>query len=166
METPKPASIGDHPTGFDPSGNGAANYAATGAGVADASKAQAAAAWRNPETIGHYRILRLLGEGGMGSVYLAEQENPHRVVALKVIKPGFVNAELLRRFEQEAHALGRLQHPGIAQIYEAGTADSGYGPQPYFAMEFVAGLTLGEFVEQRQLNLRAAWNSSRRSAMR
>ena len=75
----------------------------------------------------------------MGSVYLAEQENPHRVVALKVIKPGFVNAEILRRFEQEAQALGRLQHPGIAQIYEAGTADSGFGPQPYFAMEFIAG---------------------------
>src|SRR5271163_1156831 len=62
---------------------------------------------RYPEKIGHYRIFRLLGEGGMGSVYLAEQENPHRIVALKVIKPGFVSADLLRRFEQEAHALGR-----------------------------------------------------------
>ena len=75
----------------------------------------------------------------MGCVYLAKQENPSRIVALKVIKPGFVNAELLRRFEQEADALGRLQHPGIAQIYEAGTADSGFGPQLYFAMEFIEG---------------------------
>lgn len=91
---------------------------------------------------------------GMGSVYQAEQENPHRIVALKVIKPGFVNGELLHRFEQEAHALGRLQHPGIAQIYEAGTADSGFGPQPYFAMEFIEGRTLIEFAEQRHLNLR------------
>jgi non-specific serine/threonine protein kinase/serine/threonine-protein kinase len=91
----------------------------------------------------------------MGSVYLAEQENPHRVVALKVIKLGFVSAEVLRRFEQEAHALGRLQHPGIAQIYEAGTADNGFGPQPYFAMEYIEGRTLIEFAEERHLNLRA-----------
>jgi tetratricopeptide (TPR) repeat protein len=97
----------------------------------------------------------LLGEGGMGSVYLAEQENPHRVVALKVIKPGFVTAEVLRRFEQEAHALGRLQHPGIAHIHEAGTADSGFGPQPYFAMEFIEGQALLEFAKARHLNLRA-----------
>jgi serine/threonine protein kinase len=61
----------------------------------------------------------------------------------------------MRRFEQEAHALGRLQHPGIAQIYEAGTADSGSGPQPYFAMEFVAGWGLIEYAGQQRLNLRA-----------
>src|SRR5580693_9481636 len=75
-----------------------------------------------PAVIGHYRIIRLLGEGGMGAVYEAEQETPRRTVALKIIKPGFGSAAHLRRFEQEAHALGRLQHPGIAQIYEAGTA--------------------------------------------
>jgi serine/threonine protein kinase/Tfp pilus assembly protein PilF len=91
----------------------------------------------------------------MGYVYLAEQENPHRVVALKVIRQGFVNAQFLRRFEQEAHALGRLQHPGIAQIYEAGTADSGFGAQPYFAMEFIAGQPLIEFAQQHHLSLRA-----------
>jgi serine/threonine protein kinase len=105
--------------------------------------------------IGDYHILRLLGEGGMGSVYLAEQDKPHRTVALKVIKPGFVSAELLRRFEREADALGRLQHRGIAQIYEAGTADSGFGAQPYFAMEFIAGQTLIEYVEANHLNVRA-----------
>jgi eukaryotic-like serine/threonine-protein kinase len=110
---------------------------------------------RYPEKIGHYRILHLLGEGGMGSVYLAEQENPHRIVALKVIKPGFVSADLLRRFEQEGNALGRLQHPGIAQIYEAGMADSGFGPQPYFAMEYIAGQTLIEYVEEQRLDVRA-----------
>src|SRR5260370_35791032 len=87
-----------------------------------------------PPMIGRYQILRLLGEGGMGVVYEAEQEQPRRTVALKVIKPGFAGPELLRRFEQESQALGRLQHPGIAQIYEAGTADSEFGPQPYFAM--------------------------------
>src|SRR5271170_4428462 len=149
METQKPESIDSNRTRLDSAANGADpnRTIAEGDGVGGGGA-------RLPETIGHYRILRLVGEGGMGSVYLAEQENPHGIVALKVIKPGFANAEMLRRFEQEAHALGRLQHPGIAQIYEAGTADTGFGPQPYFAMEFVAGLTLGDFVEQRQLNLR------------
>src|ERR1700757_3178955 len=89
--------------------------------------------------IGAYRILGVLGEGGMGIVYRAEQQNPQRIVALKVIRLGVASAEHLRRFEQEAKLLGRLQHPGIAQIYEAGTANSGGGDQPYFAMEFIDG---------------------------
>ena len=104
--------------------------------------------------IGRYRIVRLIGEGGMGSVYLAEQDNPHRVVALKVIKSGYVNVEFLRRFEREGEVLGRLHHPGIAQIYETGTADSGSGPQPYFAMEYIEGCSLLEFVSRRHLNLK------------
>jgi serine/threonine protein kinase len=87
-----------------------------------------------PTMFGRYRILTLIGQGGMGAVYEAEQERPRRTVALKVIKPGLATPESLRRFEQEAQALGRLQHPGIAQIYEAGTADAGHGSQPYFAM--------------------------------
>jgi tetratricopeptide (TPR) repeat protein/predicted Ser/Thr protein kinase len=107
-----------------------------------------------PAAIGRYRILRLLGEGGMGVVYEAEQEQPRRTVALKVIKPGLASPELLRRFEQESQALGRLQHPGIAQIYEAGTADSGYGPQPYFAMEFIRGESLLEYAKAHELNTR------------
>jgi hypothetical protein len=61
---------------------------------------------------------------------------------------------LLRRFEQESQALGRLQHPGIAQIYEAGTADTGFGPQPYFAMEFIRGKTLADYVETHRLSTR------------
>ncbi|HVN20187.1 MAG TPA: protein kinase [Dongiaceae bacterium] len=73
-----------------------------------------------PANIGHYRIIRLLGEGGMGAVYEAEQDRPRRRVALKVIKSAWASPELLRRFEQEFQTLGRLHHPGIAQIYEAG----------------------------------------------
>jgi WD40 repeat protein/serine/threonine protein kinase len=102
--------------------------------------------------IGNYRIIRMIGEGGMGAVYEAEQEHPRRTVALKVIKPGLASPQLLRRFEQESQALGRLQHPGIAQIYEAGTADTGFGPQPFFAMEFIGGPSLMEYAEQRRLN--------------
>ncbi len=105
-----------------------------------ASSAAGAPARRTPETIARYRVVRLIGEGGMGAVYEAEQEQPRRTVALKVIKAGAASPALLWRFEQEAEALGRLQHPGIAQIYEAGTADTGLGPQPYFAMEFIRGL--------------------------
>src|SRR5437867_3190853 len=104
--------------------------------------------------VGQYTIQGLIGEGGMGTVYEAEQEHPRRTVALKIIKTGMTDTESLRRFEQEAQALARLQHPGIAQIYDAGMADTGFGPQPYFAMEFIRGRTIGEYVRERHLNLR------------
>jgi tetratricopeptide (TPR) repeat protein len=107
-----------------------------------------------PSQIGRYRIRRLIGEGGMGVVYEAEQDNPRRTVALKVLKAGFVSPKLLRRFDLESRALGRLQHPGIAQIHEAGTADTGIGPQPYFAMEFIEGVPVTEYAEQHGLSTR------------
>jgi eukaryotic-like serine/threonine-protein kinase len=106
------------------------------------------------KTIRRYKIIRLIGGGGMGAVYEAEQDQPRRTVALKVIKPGLASTELLRRFAQESQALGRLQHAGIAQIYEAGTADTGYGPQPYFAMEFIRGESLRDYAETHHLNTR------------
>jgi len=107
-----------------------------------------------PSTIGRYRVLRLLGEGGMGVVYEAEQEQPRRRVALKVIKPGLADPRSIRRFEHESLALGRLQHPGIAQIYEAGSAETGFGPQPYFAMEFIDGQPLLQYAEVHRLSTR------------
>lgn len=87
----------------------------------------------------------------MGAVYEAEQEFPHRTVALKVIRPGYATLDMLRRFENEAQALGRLQHPGIAQIYEAATADTPLGRQPYFAMELVEGQSLLVYCDTHQL---------------
>ena len=109
-----------------------------------------------PEAIGPYRIMGLLGVGGMGAVYEVQQARPNRTVALKVIKPGFVSPSLLKRFEREADVLGRLQHPGIAQVYEAGTAPpKGGGPEvPFFAMELVRGTTLTRFAEEKKLDLR------------
>lgn len=107
-----------------------------------------------PAAIGSYRIVRVLGEGGMGIVYEAEQEQPRRSVALKVIKPGFATPERLWRFEHESKALGRLQHPGIAQIYEASTADTGFGQQPYFAMELIRGQSLLSYADGHHLNTR------------
>jgi transcriptional regulator with AAA-type ATPase domain len=120
-----------------------------GAGASQTSSSTA----MNRTVIGRYRILRLVGEGGMGAVYEAEQDHLRRTVALKIIKPGLASPELLRRFEQESQALGRLQHPGIARIYDAGTADTGFGPQPYFAMELIRGCTLGDYVRERNLNV-------------
>ncbi len=108
-----------------------------------------------PQQIGHYLIRRKIGEGGMGVVYLAEQENPRRLVAVKVIRPGFVGRDVLKRFDLEASMLGRLQHPGIAQIYEAGTQDDESGTQPYFAMEYVQGAPLLEYARDRKLDVRS-----------
>jgi eukaryotic-like serine/threonine-protein kinase len=102
-----------------------------------------------PETIGTYRILGFIGEGSMGIVYRAEQQNPQRIVALKVIRVGIASAEHLRRFEREAELLGRLQHPGITRIYEAGTVNWGGGEQPYFAMEFIDGWPLDASMPDR-----------------
>ncbi len=106
------------------------------------------------ETIGNYRIIRVLGEGGMGTVYEAEQESPRRKVALKVIRAGIVNAQLLRRFDYEAEILGKLDHAGIATIFEAGTFDGGAGAQPFFAMEFVQGELLTQYADVRKLGTR------------
>ena len=104
--------------------------------------------------IARYRIIRILGEGGMGTVYEAEQDSPRRRVALKVVRAGLSSREMLKRFERESQALGRLQHPGIAQVYEAGTADIGRASQPYFAMEFIQGAPLKEYIAANGLDLR------------
>ena len=107
-----------------------------------------------PESIGKYRILREIGEGGMGTVYEAEQDSPRRKVALKVIKAGVVSKNLLLRFEIEAQILGKLDHPGIATIFEAGTFDEGQGQQPFFAMEFVQGQELLDYANSKKLGTR------------
>lgn len=98
-------------------------------------------------SLGPYRILRLLGEGGMGIVFEAEQEDPRRVVALKLVRGGaFLDDSRLRLFRREIEALARLQHPSIAPIYGAGRTDDG---QHYFAMELVRGAPLDEYLGRR-----------------
>jgi eukaryotic-like serine/threonine-protein kinase len=99
-------------------------------------------------TLGKFRLCGVLGAGGMGVVYDAVQDQPHRSIALKVIRAELASPEMLRRFVRESEVLGRLQHAGIAQIYEAGTAESPDGPQPYFAMELVRGVSLTSYGAQ------------------
>ncbi len=108
-----------------------------------------------PARIGRYRIRKRIGEGGMGVVYLAEQDNPARKVALKVLKGGFLSTALQERFTLEASLLGRLQHPRIAQIYEAGTEETMHGTLPFFAMEFVDGRPIHRFAREEYLDVRA-----------
>ena len=104
-----------------------------------------------PERIGPYRILRRLGEGGMGVVYEAEQESPRRRVALKLVRPGMTTPRLLRRFEFETEVLGRLEHAGIASIFEAGTAETPLGELPFFAMELVHGKPIHRWADDSGL---------------
>jgi tetratricopeptide (TPR) repeat protein/predicted Ser/Thr protein kinase len=108
---------------------------------------------RHPEFIGQYRIVSILGSGSMGIVYEAEQQNPKRPVALKVVRGGqYVDRHYLRLFQREAQTLARLKHPAIAGIYEAGHTEDG---QHYFAMELVRGVRLREFVQSQSLDRRA-----------
>jgi non-specific serine/threonine protein kinase/serine/threonine-protein kinase len=101
--------------------------------------------------IGCYRLLRVLGEGGMGMVYLAEQEQPiRRQVALKIVKPGMDSARVIARFEAERQALALLDHPNIAHVYDAGTTESG---RPYFVMEYVDGPPITEYCDRRKLTI-------------
>ena len=102
-----------------------------------------------PESIGPYKILELLGEGGMGLVYLAEQVKPiHRRVALKVIKLGMDSKQVIARFETEREALALMNHPNVAKVLDAGTTPEG---RPYFSMEHVAGIPITEYCDKHRL---------------
>ena len=106
----------------------------------------------HPPRIGSYRITRVLGEGGMGLVYEAEQLEPfRRTVALKVIRRGMDSRDVLARFESERQSLAVMDHPNIAKALDAGTTDDGL---PYFVMELVAGVPITEYCDAERLDLR------------
>lgn len=96
------------------------------------------------DRLGEFRVLSLIGQGGMGAVFLAEQDNPRRKVALKLMRQAGADAEAARRFRREGAALARLDHPGIARVYAAGVEQHALGALPYFAMEYVDGVSLIE----------------------
>src|SRR5438046_166106 len=105
-----------------------------------------------PTQIGRYFIQELCGEGGMGSVYRAEQLEPiRRTVAIKVIKLGMDTREVIARFESERQALALMNHPNVARVLDAGATDTG---RPYFVMEYVEGEPINTFADQQKLTVR------------
>ena len=108
----------------------------------------------HPPRIADYQIVRKLGAGGMGVVYEAVQSHPNRRVALKIIRPEVASERTRQRFLLEVEVLGWLRHPGIAQIYEAGTAETASGPAPFFAMELIDGQPLLDYARAQALGRR------------
>lgn len=143
---------------------GPASDGAPGSTTADAGSEGADGTLAPGARVGRYTIVRVLGVGGMGVVYEAQQDSPRRAVALKLIRSELVTRSMARRFRREAAALALLQHPAIAQIYDAGAigaggsdaAESGAGPvgRPFIAMEMVRGVTLAEFARAGTLSAR------------
>jgi non-specific serine/threonine protein kinase/serine/threonine-protein kinase len=109
-------------------------------------------ALEHPDRIGPYRILEVIGEGGMGVVYLADQEQPvHRRVAVKVIKLGMDTKEVVARFESERQALAMMSHPNIARVFDGGSTESG---RPYFVMEHVPGLAITDSCDRERRSVK------------
>ena len=101
--------------------------------------------------IGRYELLELIGEGGMGLVYMAQQKKPvKRRVALKIIKPGMDSKQIIARFEAERQTLAVLDHPNIAHVFDAGTTKTG---RPYFIMEYVKGMSITRYCDEKKLNI-------------
>src|SRR5262249_44777208 len=107
----------------------------------------------HPQTLGAYRVLRKLGEGAFGVVYLCAQPEPvRREIAVKVLRPGVGDRATLSRFDAERRVLATLSHPAIAQVHDAGTLPDG---RPYFVMEHVLGRTITEHCDERCLDVTA-----------
>jgi eukaryotic-like serine/threonine-protein kinase len=111
----------------------------------------AAATQSSAASVGPYRLIQLLGEGGMGEVWRAEQTEPfHRTVALKLIKAGMDTKAVVARFDSERQALALMEHPNIAKVFDAGATPAG---RPYFVMEYVPGLAITEYCDQHRLTI-------------
>jgi serine/threonine protein kinase len=108
---------------------------------------------RVPDTvIGPYKLLEQIGEGGMGTVWMAQQTEPvKRLVALKVIKAGMDSKQLIARFEVERQALALMEHPNIAKVLDAGTTSAG---RPYFVMDLVKGVSITPYCDAHRLTPR------------
>jgi serine/threonine protein kinase/tetratricopeptide (TPR) repeat protein len=119
--------------------------------AADAPTSNAAPAPTGDDDYGRYRILRVLGEGGMGTVYLAEQREPiRRHVALKVVKLGMDTSQVLARFANERQALAMMDHPNIARIFDAGATSKG---RPYFVMEYIEGVPITQYCDGKRMTI-------------
>src|SRR5215468_9601577 len=106
----------------------------------------------SPTSVGPYALIGLLGTGGMGEVWRAEQTEPfRRTVALKLIKAGMDTRAVVARFESERQALALMEHPNIAQVFDAGATEGG---RPYFVMEYVPGLPITQYADKQRLSIR------------
>ncbi len=109
------------------------------------------AGFKAGQTIGNYKLIKEIGRGGMGSVYLAEREDlKGRQVAIKIVRSELDSTELLRRFQTEREILAGLEHPNIAALYDSGTTDSGL---PYFVMEYVEGEDIADYCDRKNVSL-------------
>ena len=123
-----------------------------------------AAAAAGDDDFGRYQIVRPLGEGGMGTVYLAEQREPiRRVVALKVVKLGMDTGQVLARFANERQALAMMDHPNIARIFDAGATPKG---RPYFVMEYIEGVPITQYCDSKRIASRPTAGTFSRSMPR
>lgn len=146
-ESPSPAGAPSPDASTAPTAHQAAptSFAAPGSGI-----------FQPTDIDGRYRLLRVIGRGGMGTVYLAQQQQPSRFVAIKLLPGPLEHADALARFRREAQLVAQLSHPGIAHVYEAGSCDQPGGSIPFYAMEYIeAGKPLTEAADARNLNLRA-----------
>lgn len=122
------------------------------AGLTSAVPARSHSAGEQGDCFGRYTLTERIGEGGFGSVWRAEQREPvQREVALKILKMGMDTREVLARFEQERQALALMDHPGIAQVLDAGATPTG---RPFFVMELVKGLPITQFCDERDLPMK------------
>ena len=132
------------------------NFAHKETVISDESSSDGAGDVKLPAKINEYSIKQRIGMGAMGVVYQAQQPGTRRDVAIKVMHPSMASPRALRRFEHEAQLLAKLQHPGIAQIFEAGTWDDGSGARPFFAMEYVSSAReLNDYVASESLDFGA-----------
>ena len=130
----------------------------------DATLLVASQAARGTIIAGRYKLLEVIGEGGMGSVWVAEQSQPvKRKVALKLIKAGMDSKSVLARFEAERQALAVMDHPNIAKVLDGGLTEQG---RPYFVMEYVKGIPITEYCDSLKLSVPSACSCSPRSARR
>src|SRR5215831_4845193 len=110
------------------------------------------AAQESPASIGPYRLIHLMGAGGMGEVWLAEQTEPfQRIVAVKLIKAGMDTKAVVARFDSERQALALMDHPNIAMVLDAGATALG---RPYFVMEYVPGIPITEYCDRHRLTIK------------
>ena len=144
-DAPKPEGTGQPPASSRGSGARAIDSAPSGSTAATGSVEQAG------DQVGPYKLLSLVGEGGFGTVWLAERREPFvQRVALKLIKPGMDSKAVLGRFEQERQALAVMNHPGIARVLDGGLTPAG---RPFFAMEYVKGEPVTEFCDRLKLGI-------------